>query len=77
MELLVPSDTDGKMEPAAVANFTFVARDPVTNKATKINKLRPDTEAQKHLFSMIADKVEATKKRLKSPPDVRLKGKIT
>jgi acyl-coenzyme A thioesterase 9 len=33
------------------ANFTFVARHPTTGKAMKINKIEPQTEAEKSLYS--------------------------
>lgn len=37
--------------PSLVALFTFVARDPVTNKATQVNPVDPQTEADKASFA--------------------------
>jgi acyl-coenzyme A thioesterase 9 len=67
MEVLVPSDGDNAvLETAAVADFTFVARDPVTNKATTVNQLQPETEEEKALFDHIALKQAERKKKVKS-----------
>ena len=33
------------------ALFTFVGRDPASNRATRVNRLQPETENQKALFA--------------------------
>jgi acyl-coenzyme A thioesterase 9 len=51
--------------PSLSADFTFVARDAVTNKAAAVNSLLPGTETEKALFASTAKRVEHKKKRLK------------
>ena len=47
--------------PSIVALVTFVARDPVTQKATKINPLVPQTSEQKQWFEERAAAAQARK----------------
>ncbi|CAJ1417008.1 unnamed protein product [Effrenium voratum] len=44
------------------ANFTFVARDIVTGRACKINRLQPETAEENRLFQKAEEKVQALKK---------------
>lgn len=37
-------------EPSLVALFTFVARNPLTQKSTQLNPLQPQTPEEKQLF---------------------------
>lgn len=37
-------------EPSLVALFTFVARNPLTQKSTQLNPLQPQTQEEKQLF---------------------------
>ncbi|CAE7377202.1 Acot10 [Symbiodinium pilosum] len=41
------------------ANFTFVARDIMSGKSCKVNRLEPETEEEKKLFQMADDKNKA------------------
>ena len=50
-----------KSEPWVTACFTFVARSPVTGKATAINPLAPETEEEKRLFQEAEEKNERRK----------------
>mmetsp|Transcript_22483 Transcript_22483/g.54939 ORF Transcript_22483/g.54939 Transcript_22483/m.54939 type:complete len:343 (+) Transcript_22483:30-1058(+) len=45
-------EDDNEALPALVANFTYVARDPMTGKSAPVNKLTPETEEEKRLFSI-------------------------
>ncbi len=46
------TEVTGRDNVALIANFTFVARDPQTQKATQINPLTPQTEEEKHLYAL-------------------------
>jgi acyl-coenzyme A thioesterase 9 len=46
------TDGDNQSDPIALtANFTFVARDSKTGKSAPVNRLSPETEREKQLFS--------------------------
>ncbi|RLN36274.1 acyl-coenzyme A thioesterase 9, mitochondrial [Panicum miliaceum] len=48
----VDQDGDNQCDPIALtANFTFVARDSKTGKSAPVNRLSPETEREKQLFS--------------------------
>ncbi|CAN6175015.1 unnamed protein product [Urochloa humidicola] len=48
----VDQDGDNQSDPIALtANFTFVARDSKTGKSAPVNRLSPETEREKQLFS--------------------------
>lgn len=47
--------------PSITALFTFVARDPATQQATKINPVVPQTSEQKHWFEERAAAAKARK----------------
>ncbi|OEL22035.1 Acyl-coenzyme A thioesterase 9, mitochondrial [Dichanthelium oligosanthes] len=48
----VDQDGDNLSDPIALtANFTFVARDSKTGKSAPVNRLSPETEREKQLFS--------------------------
>jgi len=48
----VDQDGDNQSDPFALtANFTFVARDSKTGKSAPVNRLSPETEREKQLFS--------------------------
>ncbi|TKW34153.1 hypothetical protein SEVIR_2G285600v4 [Setaria viridis] len=48
----VDQDGDNDSDPIALtANFTFVARDSKTGKSAPVNRLSPETEREKQLFS--------------------------
>ena len=51
--------------PSLSADFTFVARDAVTNRGAPVNPLVPRTDAEKALFNATAARVEAKKRRMK------------
>ncbi|CAE7249724.1 Acot9 [Symbiodinium sp. KB8] len=42
-----------------VANFTFVARDIMSGKSCKVNRLEPETQEEKRLFQLADDKNKA------------------
>ncbi|KAK9809579.1 hypothetical protein WJX73_004048 [Symbiochloris irregularis] len=48
-------------DPSLVALFTFVARDPVTKKSTRINPLDPRMPREKELFAERQQKADARK----------------
>jgi hypothetical protein len=50
-----------KARPSIIALFTFVARDPTTEKATRINPLIPQTSEQKQWFDERAQAAAARK----------------
>ena len=52
--------------PSLTADFTFVARDPVTNKGAAVNPLVPDSPAAEALFAATAERVAAKKRRLRT-----------
>lgn len=45
------SQDGSEEEPSLVALFTFVARDPISQKSMKINPLEPSTMLQKQRFA--------------------------
>ena len=51
--------------PSLTADFTFVARDSVTNKGAAVNPLVPETDEQKALFERTAERVERKKARMR------------
>lgn len=51
--------------PSLSADFTFVARDAITNRAAAVNPLVPGTTTEKALFDAVERRVEAKKKRAK------------
>ncbi|CAK9224023.1 unnamed protein product [Sphagnum troendelagicum] len=58
-------EVTGRDNVALIANFTFVARDPQTQKATQINPLTPQTEEEKHLYALgEAHSAEQKKQRM-------------
>jgi len=61
-------------EPSLVALFTFVARDPITQKSMKINPLAPSTELQMWRFSERQDVSEARKAARKAGRDILVEG---
>jgi acyl-coenzyme A thioesterase 9 len=52
--------------PSLSADFTFVARDPLTNRAAALNPLVPDTPETRALFEETARRVERKKRRAKT-----------
>ena len=52
--------------PSLTADFTFVARDSVTNKGAPVNPLVPETDEQRDLFERTARRVEAKRARMRS-----------
>ena len=52
--------------PSLTADFTFVARDSVTNKGAPVNPLVPETDEQRNLFERTARRVEAKRARMRS-----------
>ena len=64
------TDRGGKNEyepgPSLTADFTFVARDSVTNKGAPVNPLVPETDEQRDLFERTARRVEAKRARMRS-----------
>lgn len=58
-------------DPSVVALFTFVARDPVTGKAMRINRLAPGTELERARFAerqAVADARKAARKAAAETP---------
>lgn len=51
--------------PSLSADFTFVARDAITNRGAAVNPLVPGTEAERALFEATEARVAAKKKRMK------------
>lgn len=51
--------------PSLSADFTFVARDPLTNKSAAVNPLVPGSEGELLLFEETATRVETKKNRMK------------
>ncbi|KAK9382686.1 HotDog domain-containing protein [Kockiozyma suomiensis] len=75
MEITIKAHTVQDNETFLVANFTFVARHPITGKSFPINKLICRNEAEKQIFDR-AEQYNAAKKRaakigglLTSPPN--------
>ncbi|KAI8801508.1 HotDog domain-containing protein [Cladochytrium replicatum] len=61
--------------PILAAKFTMVARDPYTNKATKVNPLRLETDEERKIFRLGAEhkarkQVAAQTSLSKTPPSV-------
>ena len=52
--------------PSLTADFTFVARDSVTNKGAPVNPLVPETDDQRDLFERVARRVKAKRARMRS-----------
>jgi hypothetical protein len=52
--------------PSLSADFTFVARDPVTNASAAVNPLVPHTAAAAALFERTATRVDLKKRRMKA-----------
>ena len=52
--------------PSLSADFTFVARDAVTNKSAAVNPLVPDCDASQTLFAQTAERVARKKEKAKA-----------
>ena len=52
--------------PSLSADFTFVARDAVTNKSAAVNPLVPDCDATQTLFAQTAERVARKKEKAKA-----------
>jgi acyl-coenzyme A thioesterase 9 len=61
--------------PSLSADFTFVARDPVTNKSAAVNPLVPDCARTRALFDATAARVDAKKRRMRATRDAIAAGK--
>ena len=60
---------DGDAEPNLEALFTFVARDPASGKATRVNPLQPQTAQEQHWFDerqLVAEQRKLARKALKA-----------
>lgn len=62
--------------PNIIALFTFVARDPTTQKATKINKLVPQTSEQQIWFDERAQAAHARKAARKAAETMGASGGV-
>lgn len=51
MSCILDAQDGSEQEPSLVALFTFVARDPISQRAMKINPLAPSTPLQKQRFT--------------------------
>ncbi|KAG8465807.1 hypothetical protein KFE25_005377 [Diacronema lutheri] len=58
----------GGAQPWLEADFTFVARDPATQKSAPIDPLELRTEAERAIFSRVAAKVERDRAQRAAPP---------
>lgn len=61
---------------ALIANFTFVARDSVTKKAAQVNRLQPESVAEKKLFQEGEGRDERRKARMKDLSEGMRVGKV-
>nr|KYP40397.1 hypothetical protein KK1_038265 [Cajanus cajan] len=56
-------NTNISNSPALVANFTFVARDSITGKASPINQISPESEQERLLWEEAEERNKLRKKR--------------
>ncbi|BBN07940.1 acyl-coenzyme A thioesterase 9 [Marchantia polymorpha subsp. ruderalis] len=78
MEVIQPVTEEEATEDdiALIANFTFVARDSVTKKAAQVNRLQPESVAEKKLFQEGEGRDERRKARMKDLSEGMRVGKV-
>ena len=75
-KLLAAQDGSEK-QPSLVALFTFVARDPISQRAMKINPLAPSTPLQKQRFAERQQVADRRKEARKAGKDNLSEGAVT
>lgn len=77
MSWILGAQDGSEQEPSLVALFTFVARDPMSQRAMKINPLAPSTPLQKQRFAERQQVADRRKEARRTGKDSSSEGALT